>query len=302
MSIAAAVAADVTVSTTSTTGSTNARHRSYRCNNCDRDFRFSVTATATFRCPGCHRRYVQRHFYLSLTSAPSNPNTSYPSISIFGPFAPSSSQSPLHTSDFVDSDDEDLFNSILDRTSIQHQTNRSSPTSKSFVNTLPFVKITRSLSRSCSICKDDFECNEKVNRLPCKHVFHHECIVPWLNRRNSCPLCRYKLPAERSPRPLMLYVARLGNLYVEGWGEDHESGFRDAVLRNGLLATLSRQSSSSGLSWSSTPLTRAQTDDRVSNPVFETERDVDVGVGGLANGNANATVDEDGDTLMLDAS
>ena len=32
--------------------------------------------------------------------------------------------------------------------------------------------------------------------MPCKHFFHNDCIIPWLNRSNTCPLCRYKLPQE----------------------------------------------------------------------------------------------------------
>ncbi|THG12225.1 hypothetical protein TEA_011843 [Camellia sinensis var. sinensis] len=164
---------------------------------------------------------------------------------------------PLHTSDYIDSDDEDLFNSILDRISTQaRQPKHLSHTSKSFINSLPILKITGSLlSKSCSICKDEFEKNDQVNPLPCDHVFHHNCILPWLNRSNSCPLCRYKLPMERRPKPLMLYVVRLGHLYVEGWGEDHESGFRDAVLRNGLFAVLTQQQSSS--SFTATRMGRA---------------------------------------------
>ena len=48
----------------------------------------------------------------------------------------------------------------------------------------------------CSVCKDQFEINQKIKKIPCKHHFHLECIMPWLKERNSCPVCRYELPTD----------------------------------------------------------------------------------------------------------
>lgn len=49
----------------------------------------------------------------------------------------------------------------------------------------------------CAICKDEIVvAEEKVTRLPCKHYYHKECIVPWLGIRNTCPVCRYELPTD----------------------------------------------------------------------------------------------------------
>ena len=44
----------------------------------------------------------------------------------------------------------------------------------------------------CSICIDDFILGEKVRMLPrCGHIFHLECVVPWLTEReDTCPLCK----------------------------------------------------------------------------------------------------------------
>lgn len=44
---------------------------------------------------------------------------------------------------------------------------------------------------SCSICLSDFCKGEKVSVLPCGHVFHYQCIVPWLGKQSKvCPVCR----------------------------------------------------------------------------------------------------------------
>ena len=52
------------------------------------------------------------------------------------------------------------------------------------------------IEKNCSICKDEFELNQFTTKLPCSHLYHNECILPWLNERNSCPTCRYELETD----------------------------------------------------------------------------------------------------------
>lgn len=43
----------------------------------------------------------------------------------------------------------------------------------------------------CSICTDDFFKGVRIRSLPCGHLFHPECIDPWLlERAITCPMCR----------------------------------------------------------------------------------------------------------------
>lgn len=44
----------------------------------------------------------------------------------------------------------------------------------------------------CVICLEDYEEGVLLCGLPCKHSFHHRCIVVWLQRDNHyCPVCRW---------------------------------------------------------------------------------------------------------------
>ncbi|XP_052206002.1 E3 ubiquitin-protein ligase RING1-like [Diospyros lotus] len=74
------------------------------------------------------------------------------------------------------------------------------PAAKSAIKALPRVTVDDELLSSdlaqCAVCKDDFERDMEVKQMPCKHVYHPDCIVPWLELHNSCPVCRYELPTD----------------------------------------------------------------------------------------------------------
>ncbi|XP_061360454.1 probable E3 ubiquitin-protein ligase RHC1A [Gastrolobium bilobum] len=73
------------------------------------------------------------------------------------------------------------------------------PASRSSIDAMPTVKITHRHLRSdshCPICKDKFELGSEARQMPCNHVYHSDCIVPWLVQHNSCPVCRQELPPQ----------------------------------------------------------------------------------------------------------
>ncbi|XP_042501418.1 E3 ubiquitin-protein ligase RING1-like [Macadamia integrifolia] len=103
------------------------------------------------------------------------------------------------------------------------------PASKSAIEALPNVKISEELlasdSAQCAVCKDTFELGMEARQMPCKHIYHSDCILPWLELHNSCPVCRYELPTDdpdyeqrtRETRPS-------GNLTVGSGSTDSGSG------------------------------------------------------------------------------
>ncbi|PIA28512.1 hypothetical protein AQUCO_06900049v1 [Aquilegia coerulea] len=70
------------------------------------------------------------------------------------------------------------------------------PAPTSAIDGMPMVKITSQhlINDSiCPVCKDDFEIGTVAREMPCKHIYHSDCIVPWLQMHNSCPVCRLEL-------------------------------------------------------------------------------------------------------------
>ncbi|XP_057472274.1 E3 ubiquitin-protein ligase SGR9, amyloplastic [Actinidia eriantha] len=60
---------------------------------------------------------------------------------------------------------------------------------------LPSVEVSGA-ARECVICKEEMREGRDVCELPCDHLFHWMCILPWLKKRNTCPCCRYRLPTD----------------------------------------------------------------------------------------------------------
>eukprot|EP00053_Salpingoeca_punica_P018875 m.187566 g.187566 ORF g.187566 m.187566 type:complete len:159 (+) comp17524_c0_seq1:3677-4153(+) len=71
------------------------------------------------------------------------------------------------------------------------------PTSKEFVKNLAVHVYKKGRqSERCPVCTADFEDQEECHRLPCQHLFHTSCILPWLEKVCTCPVCRHELPTD----------------------------------------------------------------------------------------------------------
>ncbi|XP_045832485.1 E3 ubiquitin-protein ligase RDUF2-like [Trifolium pratense] len=94
---------------------------------------------------------------------------------------------------------ENLSHVESNRTRNARHNQQQLPASKSAVELLPMIKINEShmeIESHCAVCKEMFELGIMAREMPCKHIYHDDCILPWLAIKNSCPVCRHELPCE----------------------------------------------------------------------------------------------------------
>ncbi|XP_047309541.1 E3 ubiquitin-protein ligase RDUF1-like [Impatiens glandulifera] len=73
------------------------------------------------------------------------------------------------------------------------------PASKVAIESMPTIEIEDSHIYSeshCAVCKEAFVMGSEAREMPCNHIYHADCILPWLSLRNSCPVCRHELPTD----------------------------------------------------------------------------------------------------------
>ncbi|XP_010863947.2 LOW QUALITY PROTEIN: E3 ubiquitin-protein ligase RNF115 [Esox lucius] len=86
------------------------------------------------------------------------------------------------------------------------------PAEKEMISSLPMVSVSQEQIDSrleCPVCREEYVVGESVKKLPCLHYFHSDCIVPWLELHDTCPVCRKSLegidqsiqPSSEPPEP-----------------------------------------------------------------------------------------------------
>ncbi|KAJ1901462.1 hypothetical protein LPJ66_000744 [Kickxella alabastrina] len=81
--------------------------------------------------------------------------------------------------------------------------NSSDPSSNAqddaVVPVAPAASGRRTSPRECAICIESVDVTTATDRTqymvtPCHHVYHTDCLVPWMNTKLECPVCRAPLP------------------------------------------------------------------------------------------------------------
>lgn len=103
-----------------------------------------------------------------------------------------------NTGDYLDARG---FEELLEQLAENDESRRGAPpASASAIGSLPNVFISKDHEKNgsldCAVCKDPLPIGTETKQLPCLHLYHSACILPWLMARNSCPVCRYELPTD----------------------------------------------------------------------------------------------------------
>jgi len=103
----------------------------------------------------------------------------------------------------------DGINSVLQQ-SMEDTGNTETPTDKDTIKNLSVVEIFND-NIKCAICQESINNGMKAIKLPCPNVPHYFCIgdepekcqgiKPWLECHNTCPICRFELPEDKTAKP-----------------------------------------------------------------------------------------------------
>lgn len=97
----------------------------------------------------------------------------------------------------------DVMQRIIQRQ--QSATARRSVAAAAAIDALPMEivqpddEVTAEEKDVCAICLDAFVPGTYVRRLPCNHLYHKECIDPWLADHGTCPLCKATIIEASAP-------------------------------------------------------------------------------------------------------
>lgn len=56
----------------------------------------------------------------------------------------------------------------------------------------------RAPSVTCTVCLSELKLKDIAIKLGCYHIFHTECLLPWLSKHCTCPTCRYEVETDNS--------------------------------------------------------------------------------------------------------
>ena len=82
---------------------------------------------------------------------------------------------------------------------------QSKPLERRYIKKLKMMKVGQS-SKLCAVCLETFHKDTVIYKLPCKHIFHQKCLIPWLERKCDCPNCKMDLYKHFSSQDREEYV------------------------------------------------------------------------------------------------
>ncbi|KAJ2957748.1 hypothetical protein NQZ79_g6597 [Umbelopsis isabellina] len=84
------------------------------------------------------------------------------------------------------------------------------------VSTMDFNDFPSDELQPCAVCTEDYVPQEEALKLPCSHIFHQDCIVPWLRMNQTCPVCRFSVesrPSSSNSSPIS-HISRANSSFM----------------------------------------------------------------------------------------
>ena len=74
-------------------------------------------------------------------------------------------------------------------------------------------KLYDKLDDSCPICREEYQRNQSVIELTCKHIFHRRCLLPWVSSHSTCPVCRFNIKKDtKDILKILMYMGIFQNV------------------------------------------------------------------------------------------
>ena len=183
--------------------------KKYYCYSCKKKFSKIYIENSPIECIHCHSQICEE--ILSSYETDILPPDKYTPYSCNGEPEPTilritNPNNPLVqlitnliNSEYENDEIEHILNYVMNNDENKYG---SPPAAKSEINKLKKYILSKEnlnnfgCENSCPVCKEDFIVGNKMMDLPCKHYFHEECLMPWLNQHDSCPICRFELKTD----------------------------------------------------------------------------------------------------------
>jgi hypothetical protein len=167
--------------------------------------------------PQQQRPIIFRNLFLPFTISPFNGtvNRHQPNVIFFQDF---NFFGPINQDFFADnfasnfaSNFEDPLTRLIFIQSMNQEQPGQPPASKEAIQNLKRFKMTEEYCKkdektgtlefpTCSVCLTEIAKDEETILIPCGHLYHPGCVLKWLDSHNTCPVCRYELPADQNGR------------------------------------------------------------------------------------------------------
>jgi hypothetical protein len=85
---------------------------------------------------------------------------------------------------------DSIVNELFRRAQEQSENARPSASQESIDALRRLAFDAKEAATPCPVCMEEFKEGDTILGMSCGHAYHESCLVPWLNKTDTCPVCR----------------------------------------------------------------------------------------------------------------